>query len=106
LFYHSKKIINNPQGVTPLLPLGVPVLLLFNLEINTMALPIFLTLVVLGGLYLFYRLKQPVRFIIFNPDNIHVGFTEDNEYAKILKSRGYTVAREVYSRRGTYFKPI
>ncbi len=71
-----------------------------------MALPIFLTLLVINGLYLLYRKKQPARYIIFNPDNILVGFTEDMEHAITLKNRGYTVAREVYSRRGTYFKPI
>lgn len=71
-----------------------------------MALPIFLTVLVINGLYLLYREKQPTRYIIFNPDNVLVGFTDDKEHAKQLKSRGYTVAREVYSRRGTYFKPI
>lgn len=71
-----------------------------------MALPIFLTLLVINGLYHLYRKKEPTRYIIFNPDNVLVGFTEDKEHAKQLKSRGYTVSREVYSRRGTYFKPI
>ncbi|MAA93002.1 MAG: hypothetical protein CML21_00560 [Rheinheimera sp.] len=69
-------------------------------------IPIFLTLGVIFGLYIFHLKKQPKRFVIINPDNIIVGSVDDEEQAKHLKSRGYTVAREIFSRRGTYFKPI
>lgn len=72
----------------------------------SLLMPILLTVAVILGLYIFHLKKQPKRFIIFNPDNILVGFVDNEEQAKHMKSRGYTVAREIFSRRGTYFKPI